>query len=87
MAAKGWFSVRTTEKSLVCYLVSADNETDVRNIANSLSGKPTIKQLTWHGLKELTGCIIPIGQQPQSLAHGNFMIRKMAKPDIVLWPL
>lgn len=87
MAAKSWFSIRTNESSIVVYLVSADDISVVNSVAVGISGNPVVKALTWQELHELTGCNIPAGQNTISMANGNFMITKVRKPDIVLWPL
>lgn len=87
MAAKQWFSIRTNEKSLVVYVVSADCQEACEVVARGLSGNPIIKRLTWQQLHDVTGGIIPAGSNPHALASGNFMLLRLDKPDVVLWPL
>lgn len=34
-----------------------------------------VAPLSWRGLKELTGCSIPIGEEPDDYARGEIMLR------------
>jgi len=87
MTTKAWFLVRSTENTQIDYLVSADNLIAVQSRIVGLGSSPIIQQLNWQELHELTGCVIPAGQQSMSFAHGNFMLLKKNGNDIVLWPV
>lgn len=87
MAAKSWFTIRSSKDALIVYLVSADDVSVVNSVAVGINGNPIVERLSWQDLHELTGCVIPVGSNTKDLASGNFMLTKVRKPDIVLWPL
>lgn len=87
MAQKQWFSVKSSENAQVVYLVAADSELAADVVGRAIGGKPIIKRLSWQELHDISGGIIPAGSNPHALASGNFMLLRLDKPDVVLWPL
>lgn len=87
MAAKQWFSLKSSNRATVVYLMSADSIDEVRLYADRIGGKSIVTRLTWWQLHDLVGGVIPAGSNPHSLASGNFMLLRLDKPDIVLWPI
>ena len=87
MAEKGWYLVKSSDKAKVLNVISSDSQRAVEVLFERVLNNRVIYQLTWDELCKLFGGVIPAGQKPYDLAHGNFMIPKGAKSDIVLWPI
>ena len=71
-----WFFVSVGEdRSFGNLIVWADTKLQVFEKFQNNVKVVKVVPLSWRGLKELTGCSIPIGEEPDDYARGEIMIR------------
>ncbi len=81
----GWYALRIGEGAAIVHLCFAEDIEDASKLFGTLAGLGSLSRLTWIGVRDLTGCIIPSTVEGVDFAGSGLMFRHVGRL-VMLWP-